>query len=100
MSEESTPPAELEPALGPAASEVDEDLASNRMHYAREVLGIRDQLSRIQTDLISIEDRKAGLKITLPRLKILEILESNEQRHLSAEDIYRPGFLPKDPVLP
>ena len=35
------------------------------------------------------ELRKAGLKVTLPRLKILEILESSEQRHLSAEDIYR-----------
>ncbi|MEM9386625.1 MAG: ferric iron uptake transcriptional regulator [Pseudomonadota bacterium] len=33
--------------------------------------------------------RKAGLKVTLPRLKILEILESSEQRHLSAEDIYK-----------
>lgn len=35
------------------------------------------------------ELRKAGLKITLPRLKILEILENVEQRHLSAEDIYK-----------
>ena len=35
------------------------------------------------------ELRKAGLKITLPRLKILEILEDASQRHLSAEDIYR-----------
>jgi Fur family ferric uptake transcriptional regulator len=35
------------------------------------------------------ELRKAGLKVTLPRLKILEILESDSQRHLSAEDIYR-----------
>jgi len=35
------------------------------------------------------ELRKAGLKVTLPRLKILEILESNSQRHVSAEDIYR-----------
>ncbi|MEL7312264.1 MAG: ferric iron uptake transcriptional regulator [Pseudomonadota bacterium] len=33
--------------------------------------------------------RKVGLKVTLPRLKILEILESSESRHLSAEDIYR-----------
>ena len=33
--------------------------------------------------------RKAGLKVTLPRLKILEILESSSTRHLSAEDIYR-----------
>ena len=35
------------------------------------------------------ELRKAGLKITLPRLKILEILESTKDRHLSAEDIYK-----------
>lgn len=35
------------------------------------------------------ELRKAGLKITLPRLKILEILEGDEQRHKSAEDIYK-----------
>lgn len=33
--------------------------------------------------------RKAGLKVTLPRLKILEILESSTTRHMSAEDIYR-----------
>jgi len=33
--------------------------------------------------------RNAGLKITLPRLKILEILEDAKSRHLSAEDIYK-----------
>ena len=33
--------------------------------------------------------RKAGLKVTLPRLKILDILEGSATRHLSAEDIYR-----------
>jgi Fur family ferric uptake transcriptional regulator len=33
--------------------------------------------------------RKAGLKVTLPRLKILEILASDDLRHKSAEDIYR-----------
>ncbi|HEY1076100.1 MAG TPA: ferric iron uptake transcriptional regulator [Fontimonas sp.] len=33
--------------------------------------------------------RNAGLKVTLPRLKILELLENSEMRHLSAEDIYR-----------
>ena len=31
--------------------------------------------------------QEAGLKASLPRIKILEILESSE--HLSAEDIYR-----------
>lgn len=33
--------------------------------------------------------RKAGLKATLPRLKILEILQANKESHLSAEDVYR-----------
>lgn len=37
----------------------------------------------------SADLRNAGLKVTLPRLKILEMLESSEARHLSAEDIYR-----------
>lgn len=35
------------------------------------------------------ELRKVGLKVTLPRLKILEIFEQAENRHLSAEDIYK-----------
>jgi len=33
--------------------------------------------------------RQAGLKVTLPRRKILDILEQSENHHLSAEDIYR-----------
>jgi len=33
--------------------------------------------------------REAGLKATLPRVKILEILEGSRVRHLSAEDIYK-----------
>lgn len=33
--------------------------------------------------------RKAGLKVTIPRLKVLEIFEKNPDQHLSAEDIYK-----------
>lgn len=33
--------------------------------------------------------KKAGLKVTLPRMKILEFLEASSDRHLSAEDIYK-----------
>ncbi len=33
--------------------------------------------------------RKAGLKATLPRLKILGVLESTQDGHLTAEDVYR-----------
>ncbi len=35
------------------------------------------------------ELRNAGLKVTLPRLKILEIFENSDLRHLSAEDMYK-----------
>jgi Fur family ferric uptake transcriptional regulator len=33
--------------------------------------------------------KKAGLKVTLPRRKILEIMENAQAHHLSAEDIYK-----------
>ncbi len=33
--------------------------------------------------------RKAGLKITSPRLKVLAVLETDAARHLSAEAIYK-----------
>ena len=33
--------------------------------------------------------KKAGLKATLPRIRILEILEESAGRHLSAEDVYK-----------
>tara|TARA_B100000959_G_scaffold40103_1_gene39409 strand:+ start:2817 stop:3221 length:405 start_codon:yes stop_codon:yes gene_type:complete len=35
-----------------------------------------------------IELKKAGLKVTLPRLRVLELLEQ-DKAHLSAEEIYR-----------
>ena len=34
------------------------------------------------------ELRKAGLKVTLPRVKILQMLDTTDQRHMSAEDVY------------
>ncbi|WP_297833021.1 ferric iron uptake transcriptional regulator [Thermomonas sp.] len=33
--------------------------------------------------------RKVGLKVTHPRLRILELLEHAKPRHMTAEDIYR-----------
>lgn len=35
------------------------------------------------------ELKKAGLKVTLPRLKILEILQEPNNQHISAEDVYK-----------
>jgi Fur family ferric uptake transcriptional regulator len=37
----------------------------------------------------NIELRKAGLKVTLPRVKILQILEAATEPHMSAEDVYK-----------
>ena len=37
----------------------------------------------------STELKKAGLKVTHPRMRILEILDRHDGRHVSAEDIYR-----------
>jgi Fur family ferric uptake transcriptional regulator len=37
----------------------------------------------------SSDIKNAGLKLTLPRMKILELLESSDDRHLKAEDIYK-----------
>ena len=37
----------------------------------------------------SNELRRAGLKVTHPRMRILELLEQAKSRHMTAEDIYR-----------
>lgn len=37
----------------------------------------------------SADLKKAGLKATLPRLKILNILEAASVRHMTAEDVYK-----------
>ena len=33
--------------------------------------------------------KKAGLKATLPRIRVLQILENGHKRHMSAEDVYK-----------
>jgi Fur family ferric uptake transcriptional regulator len=35
------------------------------------------------------ELKSTGLKATLPRLKILEIFQTGQQRHMTAEDVFR-----------
>jgi Fur family transcriptional regulator, ferric uptake regulator len=39
--------------------------------------------------LLGKELREAGLKVTMPRIKILKILEGLDQHHMSAENIYQ-----------
>jgi len=38
---------------------------------------------------MSNELKRAGLKVTTPRLKILELLTNGREHHMTAEDIYR-----------
>jgi len=35
------------------------------------------------------EIRNAGLKVTHPRVKILQLLEQSRQKHMTADDVYR-----------
>ena len=37
----------------------------------------------------SADIKNAGLKVTLPRMRILEMFEKSSERHLKAEDIYK-----------
>lgn len=57
-------------------AEVDEGLAGDKKQHAEKVLGVRDSLAKAEHDLLSIEDRKAGLKIRNAQqgLKSLELI--------------------------
>jgi len=54
-------------------------------------------LSILSSNIIVLEDmtmeandlKKAGLKATLPRIRILQILEESDEKHMSAEDVYK-----------
>lgn len=49
-----------------------------------------DKLESMSEEKLDDKDlKKAGLKVTLPRLKILNILENASQRHISAEEVYK-----------
>lgn len=65
-----------------------EDNTGNDTPY-REVSAAECRGPRRRAHVEGKDLRKAGLKVTLPRLKILEILKNSPTRHLSAEDIYR-----------
>lgn len=61
-------------------SEVDQNLAASRKTHAQQVMGIRDNLSRAERELIAIEDRKAGLKINEAEegLKALQVVAPHD----------------------
>ncbi len=44
------------------------------------------------------ELKSTGLKATLPRLKILELFQKGEQRHMTAEDVFRVLLLERSDI--
>jgi Fur family ferric uptake transcriptional regulator len=68
------------------------ELPARAGHNGRGSYNNGDALAAATGDGVHVEPsqlRRAGLKITVPRLKILEILAGNPARHMSAEDVYR-----------
>jgi RND family efflux transporter MFP subunit len=61
-------------------AEVDKDLASHKKVNAEEVLIVRENLARVERDLLSIEDRKAGMKISQAQqgLRALQVLAPHD----------------------
>lgn len=50
----------------------------------------RKRIIKVEKKSLDNKDlKKAGLKVTAPRVKILHILETADTRHMSAEDIYK-----------
>ena len=46
-------------------------------------------VSQPERPLQNLELKRAGLKVTVPRVRVMEILDTNQDRHMSAEDVYR-----------
>lgn len=53
------------------------------------------RLTELEQGLSNKDLKSAGLKVTLPRLSVLEVLERADPHHLSAEDVYK-ALLVKD----
>jgi Fur family ferric uptake transcriptional regulator len=63
----------------------DDTLAISQRALVAHVAPVRVQEAGMETQDL----RKAGLKVTHPRMRILEILEASDGKHMTAEDIYR-----------
>jgi Fur family ferric uptake transcriptional regulator len=64
--------------IGPDKDFYNDILLAEETHSGPQEKGLENQ-----------QIKQAGLKVTLPRVKILQLLEESEKRHVSAEDVYR-----------
>ncbi len=55
------------------------------IHYNSHELNLKYTIMTMEAQDL----KKAGLKATLPRIRILEIMEDSSDKHMSAEDIYK-----------
>lgn len=64
---------------------------AKNISYCLAQLSVFPNIQRADTDMPSNSQslKSMGLKATLPRLKILELFQHTDQRHLTAEDVYR-----------
>ena len=44
------------------------------------------------------ELKNSGLKATLPRIKILDVFQRTQQRHMTAEDVFKALPIPEKPA--
>ena len=44
------------------------------------------------SEQLAADLKNTGLKVTIPRIKVLTIFEQSKTRHLSAEDVYKQIF--------
>jgi Fur family ferric uptake transcriptional regulator len=64
-------------------------MQTDSLGHRASILGAPERQTARGTALQDQDIRNAGLKVTEPRRRILEIFEQGRPRHLSAEDVYR-----------
>ncbi len=63
------------------------------MHLPISVKNCRYDKAMLTSEQLAADLKNTGLKVTIPRIKVLTIFEQSKTRHLSAEDVYKQMLL-------
>jgi Fur family ferric uptake transcriptional regulator len=63
------------------------------MHLPISVKNCRYDKAMSTSEQLAADLKNTGLKVTIPRIKVLTIFEQSKTRHLSAEDVYKQMLL-------
>ncbi len=63
------------------------------MHLPISVKNCRYHKAMSTSEQLAADLKNTGLKVTIPRIKVLTIFEQSKTRHLSAEDVYKQMLL-------